>query len=228
MGATTWRNRWSALAVAGALAACAAGPRPVVQQRVAVIPPPTDAPAAGGAPSAAPDDTARAAAPPASAATSEPATAAAAPASGPSTAATSPSPPPAASPADPNASPAAAPADAIPPGALARVDVIYFKPDAYKFDPSYRPVLDARAQQLKATPGLHLVIRAWSDPHGARDYNLALSRKRAEVVARYLIAQGVPQTRLELVSHGERRQNESASERLARSDRRVELQYRMP
>jgi peptidoglycan-associated lipoprotein len=227
MGATTWRNRWSALALAGALAACATSLRPV-QQRVAVIPPPDDAPGVGGAPSASPDDAARAAAPPASAATSEPVTAAAAPASAPSATTTPLSPPPAASPADANPSPAVAPTEAIPPGALARVDVIYFKPDAYKFDPSYRPVLDARAQQLRATPGLHLVIRAWSDPHGARDYNLALSRKRAEMVALYLVAQGVPQTRLELVSHGERRQNEAASERLARSDRRVELQYRMP
>jgi peptidoglycan-associated lipoprotein len=106
------------------------------------------------------------------------------------------------------------------------VAVIYFKPDAYKFEPAYRPVLEARARTLKALPNLHLVIQAWSDPRGARDYNLALSRKRAETVAKFLVALGVQEQQLEVVAHGER-QDAQASHR-AFSERRVELQYRQP
>jgi peptidoglycan-associated lipoprotein len=107
--------------------------------------------------------------------------------------------------------------------------VIYFKPDAYKFEPAYQPMLAAHAKKLKAAPNLHLVIQAFSDPRGARDYNLALSKKRAQTVARFLVAQGVPQDRLELVVHGEPQVRDSSSERVARAaDRRVELQYRTP
>jgi len=120
-----------------------------------------------------------------------------------------------------------APAPEPTPGAvLGGVDVIYFKSDAYKIEPAYRPLLEARAHALKASPNLHLVIQAWSDPRGARDYNLALSRKRAETVAKQLLALGVPQYQLELVAHGERRS--ASGPHVADADRRVELQYRQP
>jgi peptidoglycan-associated lipoprotein len=103
-----------------------------------------------------------------------------------------------------------------------RADVIYFKPDAYKVDARYRRALQAHARRLKADPQLRMVIQAHADSSGDREYNLALSKKRAETVAKQLKALGVPARQLELVYHGE-----AAGERVAAAERRVELLYRV-
>lgn len=105
---------------------------------------------------------------------------------------------------------------------LQRADVIYFKPDAYKVDARYRRVLQAHARRLKADPRLHMVIEAHADGRGERDYNLALSKKRAETVAKHLKAQGVQARQLEIVYRGE-----AAGQRVAAAERRVELLYLM-
>ncbi|MFL6663626.1 MAG: OmpA family protein [Rhizobacter sp.] len=201
-----------ALCVAGGLAACAGSQRSI-GQRVAVIAPPAGV--ATPEPSPAPAPPAPAPAPPVIAAAPSPSAATSAPPSAP------PAPEPvAAAPALPQPRAEAA-AEPVPSG----VDVIYFKSDAYKVEPSYRPMLAAHAKRLKGTSGLHLLIQSWADRRGARDYNVALSKKRAETVARALVEEGAPADRLEVVAHGER---PAATRRIAPGDRRVELQYRSP
>jgi len=196
-------DMFASLALVGGLVACATSERPVGRQ-VMVIAPPADIPDA-------------VAAAPAAAASAPPPVAPAPPVPEPATpapVATAPAPPPTPLP----------PAAATPPA-----DVIYFGPDAYKFAPAYRPVLAAHAKKLKASPSLHLMIQAWADRRGASDYNLALSKKRAQTVARFLIGQGVAADQLELVYHGERHEPDVHGQRVAAAaDRRVELQYRLP
>jgi peptidoglycan-associated lipoprotein len=192
------------LCVCGGLAACGTAERPVARQ-VMIIAPPADAPPSAPVTAAAP-------APAASPAALEPPPAVAIPAPEPATP-SAPTPP----------APVPARADTAAPSG---VDVIYFKPDAYKFDEPYRAMLLAHAKRLKASPGLRMVIQAYADRRGASDYNLALSKKRAETVAKFLIAQGVPAEQLELVSRGGSRRA-AHSERMAAADRRVELQYRL-
>lgn len=105
--------------------------------------------------------------------------------------------------------------------------VLFFEPDAYKLAPRYRPTLEAHARKLKASPSLRLVIESYTDSRGAADYNLALSKKRAETVAKQLVAMGVARHRIELVHHGERGAVEGARNDVATAaDRRVELRYR--
>ncbi|HUG23956.1 OmpA family protein [Piscinibacter sp.] len=105
--------------------------------------------------------------------------------------------------------------------------VLFFEPDAYKLAPRYRPTLEAHARKLKASPALRLVIEAYTDNRGAADYNLALSKKRAETVAKQLVAMGVARHRIELVHHGERGATKGARNDVATAgDRRVELRYR--
>lgn len=121
--------------------------------------------------------------------------------------------------------PAAAPPPAAEPPAPPR-QVLYFKPDAYKLDAADMPRLEAHARRLKASPALHLVIQAYADWRGDKDYNLALSKKRAQTVARQLVAMGAPPGQIEIGYHGERSQHEGRSERAVAADRRVELSYR--
>jgi peptidoglycan-associated lipoprotein len=174
---------------------------PRVGKQVAVIAVPADLPAPPAAEPAQP--------PPEPVAAAEPAASAAAPEPPASTAVTEASPAPAPPPA-----PAAAPEPARPQ----RAAVIYFKPDAYKVDARYRELLRSHARRLKANPRLHMIIEAHADGRGQRDYNLALSKKRAETVAKHLKAQGVPARQLEIVYRGE-----GGGERVAAAERRVEL-----
>jgi peptidoglycan-associated lipoprotein len=104
--------------------------------------------------------------------------------------------------------------------------VIFFERDAYKVDDSYRPMLEAHARRMKAMPSLRLLIEAYADRHGANEYNLALSRKRAETVMKQLVALGVPPERMEIAGHGEVRHTARNGMHEAASDRRVELVYR--
>jgi outer membrane protein OmpA-like peptidoglycan-associated protein len=109
------------------------------------------------------------------------------------------------------------------PAIAAMADVLYYEPDAYKLASRERALLIAHARRLKASPTLRLLIRAYADGSGPVEYNLALSKKRAETVARFLRAQGVSPEQLEIAYHGAA----SAGEHVAADDRRVELQYRL-
>lgn len=106
--------------------------------------------------------------------------------------------------------------------------VIYFDVDAYKIEEGYRLVLKAHARRMKNAPSLRLQIRAYTDRSGARDYNLALSRTRAEMVMKELVALGVPASRVESLSHGEGRglSRHAHAHADQATDRRVELVYR--
>ncbi|HEV7914356.1 MAG TPA: OmpA family protein [Albitalea sp.] len=196
--------------VAAALAACS-GPVPRVAQRVEVIAPPADLP----------PPAASAAAPAASAPTPEPVAAPAA--AEPVVPPPAPAPPPPAPP-PPAPPPPAAPAAAPPVAAAESSAVIYFGPDAYKVDERYRPLLATQAQRLKASPKSRVLIQSYADRRGRSDYNLALSRKRAETVAKLLAADGVSARQIEIVYHGEGRRGSAGTGGAA--DRRVELTIR--
>jgi len=245
------------LALLGSAAGCANPPPRPIGRQVMVIPPPHEfccersreadhaAPAAAPAPAPppAPENAAKPEPAPVVVATPSPVPSrpppapvvvpAAPPASAPAPAAAEPAPPAGglgeAGGSLPQAEARAAPVAAAPRAgpAVEPAGVIFFKADAYKFEPSYRSTLLAHAQRLRATPGLRMAIQAYTDGRGASDYNLALSKKRAETVARFLQEQGVPAAQLEIVYHGERSTQEERSERLAADNRRVELVYRL-
>lgn len=196
--------------LAAGLIGCATGP-PQVARRVEIIAPPADLPrpVIETPPPAPTTDTPAAPAPPAE----PPVVAATAPPPPPAPPPAQPAPPPPPPPAPP---PAAAPA--LPPD-----DVIHFGRDAYKVEPRYRAALATHAAQLRASPQLRLLIRAHADPKGPRDYNLALSKKRAETVAKVLAQLGAPPQQLVVTYHGEQTTRASAEA----GARRVELRYRL-
>jgi outer membrane protein OmpA-like peptidoglycan-associated protein len=74
---------------------------------------------------------------------------------------------------------------------------ILFDFDKADIKPESRPQLEEMAKLMKANPALKVYIVGHTDNQGALDYNVALSQRRAEAVARSLSAQyGVPAARM--------------------------------
>ncbi len=63
--------------------------------------------------------------------------------------------------------------------------------------------LDAVGRHLQANPAARVVLHGFTDGKGSQDYNLRLSRQRAEAVAKYLQSTyGIPSARVGIVAHG--------------------------
>nr|WP_281254025.1 OmpA family protein [Solemya velesiana gill symbiont] len=60
------------------------------------------------------------------------------------------------------------------------------------------------AESLSEFPEFTIHIDAFADQRGGDDFNLSLSSRRAETVARHLQALGVDGARIRKTSHGER------------------------
>jgi OOP family OmpA-OmpF porin len=73
---------------------------------------------------------------------------------------------------------------------VAKGDVT-FDFDKSKLGKTDQAALDALIQQAQSMPRPVFELIGFTDPVGAVDYNLALSRRRADAVARYLVQHGV-------------------------------------
>ena len=62
--------------------------------------------------------------------------------------------------------------------------------------------LGALAQEFLASGVSRLRVTGYADEHGDREYNLDLSRRRAEAVAQYLVASGIDAGRLYVRGQG--------------------------
>ncbi len=62
--------------------------------------------------------------------------------------------------------------------------------------------LDALVQQVQSTPRVVFELVGFTDRVGTAEYNLALSRRRAESVARYLVRHGIPLRGIHIVGLG--------------------------
>ncbi len=66
------------------------------------------------------------------------------------------------------------------------LETIYFRFNDDKFLPKYEPRLEAVAERLKAKPKGKIKVRGHADGEGSEEYNLDLSRRRAEGVVKSL------------------------------------------
>lgn len=104
--------------------------------------------------------------------------------------------------------------------------VIYFMLDSSEIQPDYVAVVKAHAQYLVANPSLHMLLEGNTDERGSREYNIALGEQRARSVANMLMAQGVSETQLQIVSYGEEKPAATGNDESAwEQNRRVELVY---
>ncbi|HEY9382021.1 MAG TPA: OmpA family protein [Gemmatimonadales bacterium] len=84
-------------------------------------------------------------------------------------------------------------------------NVIHFDYDQDAIKPEDRPVLDAKADIMKANPALRIRISGHADDRGSDEYNLVLGNKRALAAKRYLESKGIDGSRIDVTSFGEER-----------------------
>jgi len=84
-------------------------------------------------------------------------------------------------------------------------DTIYFGTDKSDIDDASRATLAAQARWMLANPSVKGSIEGHADERGTREYNLALGERRANAAKNFLIASGVPEGRLTVISWGKER-----------------------
>lgn len=91
-------------------------------------------------------------------------------------------------------------------------DRVFFLVDQSSLTPQAMSTLDQQAQWMLSNPGLPVTIEGHADEQGTREYNIALSARRASAVRNYLVTKGVPDSRLSTVPFGKERPVEVCSE----------------
>jgi peptidoglycan-associated lipoprotein len=79
---------------------------------------------------------------------------------------------------------------------------IYFDLDKDALRADAKQALDAKVPVLKEQASLHIRIDGNADDRGSDEYNLALGQRRSATARRYLEAQGIDASRIEVVSFG--------------------------
>jgi len=80
---------------------------------------------------------------------------------------------------------------------------IHFAFDRYDLDDQSRSVLSQNASYLKMHPNVRVEIQGHCDERGTSNYNIALGERRASSTKKFLMAQGVDESRLHTISYGE-------------------------
>ncbi|WP_232420188.1 OmpA family protein [Nitrosococcus watsonii] len=102
---------------------------------------------------------------------------------------------------------------------------VHFGFDSAKLSPNAHTILDKVAEKMRAHPNLKVTITGYTDSIGNADYNMRLSKLRAEAAMDYLSSEGIDPSRMEAVGRGEERPVASNSTKEGRAkNRRVELQ----
>ena len=101
-----------------------------------------------------------------------------------------------------------------------------FKFNQYKLTPSAMQDLDNLASHVQADKRFFVAVEGYTDRTGSRDYNEALSRRRADAVVQYLVAKhDIPIYRIHMIGLGEEKPVDEGHDRAARAkNRRVEVE----
>jgi peptidoglycan-associated lipoprotein len=112
------------------------------------------------------------------------------------------------------------------PNSLLATRVIYFDFDQSTVRSEYLDVIQAHADYLAANPQVVVRLEGHADEKGTREYNLGLGENRANSVRSLMLAQGVSDNQLVVVSYGEERPAAfEHNEEAWALNRRVELIY---
>jgi peptidoglycan-associated lipoprotein len=89
--------------------------------------------------------------------------------------------------------------------AAADLQDVHFEFDRYDIRPEDEQKLRANAAWLKSRPGDIVIIEGHCDERGTPEYNLALGEHRAKSTKNFLVAEGVDERRITIISYGELR-----------------------
>lgn len=95
------------------------------------------------------------------------------------------------------------PADLRDSSSILAQRIIYFSYNQASIAPEFRQILDAHASLLKDFPDLNVRLEGHADERGSREYNVALSERRAFAVRDYLQIKGVQRGQTDVVGYGE-------------------------
>jgi len=87
----------------------------------------------------------------------------------------------------------------------AGADRVFFAYDSSDLTDHARATLSKQAKWLEHYSRVRVTIEGHCDERGTREYNLALGDRRATAVKNYLVALGVPASRLKTISYGKER-----------------------
>ena len=84
-------------------------------------------------------------------------------------------------------------------------DRVFFSTNSTSLDDDAMAILERQASWLELYPEIDIIVEGHADERGTREYNLALSAKRAEVAVSYLQSLGIGSERIETISYGKER-----------------------
>ncbi|WP_027961109.1 peptidoglycan-associated lipoprotein Pal [Halomonas halodenitrificans] len=90
-------------------------------------------------------------------------------------------------------------------GRIPQQRTIYFAFDSDRIRSEFEPVLAANARYLRENGNVRVVLQGHTDERGTREYNMALSERRARSVEQFLSVQGISPSQVEVVGYGEER-----------------------
>lgn len=108
---------------------------------------------------------------------------------------------------------------------------IYFDFNKHQFNNTYHKDLDLIALDMKNNPNLRLLVAGHADSRGTEQYNLNLSRLRAEAVKKYLLKHNIPSHRVQVQFYGDSKPSvncktdKECDEYLHKENRRCELVF---
>ena len=83
-------------------------------------------------------------------------------------------------------------------------DRVFFESDATDLTPKAQATLDRQVAWLKRYDR-PFIVEGHADERGTREYNFALGERRATNVKQYMIARGIPASRIRTISYGKER-----------------------
>jgi peptidoglycan-associated lipoprotein len=92
---------------------------------------------------------------------------------------------------------------------------IHFDYDKYNLTDEAADVMAANGEYLMNHPDLKVLIEGHCDERGTEEYNLALGEKRALAARDFLVRFGIDKSRVSIISYGEERPLDPASNEMA-------------
>jgi peptidoglycan-associated lipoprotein len=90
-------------------------------------------------------------------------------------------------------------------------DRIFFDTDRNALSSQATATLDRQSAWMQQYPQVNVWVAGNCDERGTVEYNLALGQRRANADRDYLVAHGIPRSRIETISYGKSRPIDSAS-----------------